>query len=194
MSKITINGYVLAGGKSSRMGQDKGLMLLNNQPLVSQIASQLKPLVSQVIVVANNPDYKKIGYNCIADKVKEIGPLGGIYTALKHSEATHNVIVSCDTPFVTTRLFEYVLAKATTHEITVVAVNGFIQPLIGVYKTSCWVRIQQAIEMNQLKLQAVIKQFDLQVLELTDCDWFSEKQLLNLNTPIEYQKAIELWK
>ncbi len=56
-----VNGYILAGGKSSRMGQDKGLMLFNQKPLVQYVLQSLQTVVNKVIIVANNPAYEQFG-------------------------------------------------------------------------------------------------------------------------------------
>lgn len=53
-----VNGYILAGGKSSRMGADKGLLTFHGKPIVQKIIDQLKPAVKNVIIVSNNIEYK----------------------------------------------------------------------------------------------------------------------------------------
>src|ERR1035437_7677768 len=99
--KNNLNGYILAGGKSSRMGTDKGLLVFNKKTIIQHVIAQLKPVVKEVIIVSNNRDYEKFGVKVIADIIKNIGPAGGIHAALSHSNTNHNFIVSCDMPFIT---------------------------------------------------------------------------------------------
>ena len=90
---------ILAGGKSSRMGSDKGLVLLNGKPMISYIIEILKKMQIPIIIISNNENYKQFGLPVFADIIKEKGPLGGIYTGLKNSKTESNIIVSCDVPF-----------------------------------------------------------------------------------------------
>ena len=71
-----INGYVLAGGKSSRMGKDKGMIIYNGKAIIEYIIEQLKPLVNKLVIVSNNFEYEKFGVEVINDLLKDIGPVG----------------------------------------------------------------------------------------------------------------------
>ena len=60
MKKVT--GIILAGGKSSRMGTDKGMLELNGNIIVEHIIEQLKPNVDELIIIANNENYNNLGF------------------------------------------------------------------------------------------------------------------------------------
>ena len=81
-TKKNITGVVMAGGESSRMGTDKGVLEINGKPMVEVIISALKPVVDDIIIIANNSNYDYLGYKVYNDLIKKSGPLGGIYSAL----------------------------------------------------------------------------------------------------------------
>ena len=73
-SKNNITGIILAGGKSSRMGTEKGLILYKNKPFVEHIIEAMNPLVDNIIIISNNKAYKSFGFRCYEDLIKN--PLG----------------------------------------------------------------------------------------------------------------------
>ena len=101
-SKNNITGIILAGGKSSRMGTEKGLILYKNKPFVEHIIEAMNPLVDNIIIISNNKAYKSFGFRCYEDLIKNTGPLAGIYTGLRYSKTENNLIVSCDVPLINT--------------------------------------------------------------------------------------------
>lgn len=107
-TKDEITGIILAGGKSSRMGKDKGLCDFKGKALVSYAIETLRPLCGNLMISANYfPEkYAEFDLPVIADEVKNIGPMGGILSCLKQSHTQHNLVLSCDTPFVTTDVSE----------------------------------------------------------------------------------------
>jgi molybdopterin-guanine dinucleotide biosynthesis protein A len=84
------NAYILAGGKSSRMHTDKGLLLFEGKAMVQYFIEQLQPIFSKLFIVSNNPEDEKFRLEVIPDSIKDIGPAGGIYTALKHSNSDNS--------------------------------------------------------------------------------------------------------
>lgn len=75
---MQVGAIILAGGKSSRMGVDKGLMLLNEKPMVQHVIDAVKLVADEIIIVANNKEYKQFGYTVISDEIENAGPLAGI--------------------------------------------------------------------------------------------------------------------
>ena len=72
---------ILAGGKSTRMGFDKQFLELNKKRLIDIIINKLKEEFEEIIIVTNKPEeYRKYTQKILSDKIKDVGPLGGIYT------------------------------------------------------------------------------------------------------------------
>src|SRR5271165_5171522 len=98
-----VAAFILAGGASSRMGRDKGLLELAGVPLVLRTAQLLEPLVAEVTVVGAGERYSALGLTTIDDQNggegERAGPLAGIVTALRATRAPWNLILACDLPY-----------------------------------------------------------------------------------------------
>lgn len=187
-----ITGYILSGGKSSRMGEDKGLKIFNGKPLVQTVIDQMQRAVDKVVIVSNNSDYQQFGLEVIEDEVKNIGPAGGIYTALQHSKTDKNFIVSCDMPFITAEAIAFVLKNCNDSEIILPERNGQLEPLFGVYSKKCLPKWKTLMDNDCIKLQKMVTNFDLKLVHISQDNSFSEKLFQNLNTPNEFTNALKL--
>ena len=177
---------ILAGGKSSRMGSDKGLVLLNGKPMISYIIEILKKMQIPIIIISNNENYKQFGLPVFADIIKEKGPLGGIYTGLKNSKTESNIIVSCDVPFLSNRIIELLINKDNGYPISVVQSNGKTHPLIGLYSKKIVKKLFETILMEKLKVRSFIDEFQLNTIELDKQEILEyENEIRNINTQEE---------
>jgi molybdopterin-guanine dinucleotide biosynthesis protein A len=185
---------ILAGGKSSRMGSDKGLVLLNGKPMISYIIEILKKMQIPIIIISNNDVYKQFGLPVFTDVIKEKGPLGGIYTGLINSETESNIIVSCDVPFLSDRILGLLINKDNDYPISVVQSNGKTHPLIGVYSKKIVKKLFDTILMEKLKVRSFIEEFPLNIIELDKQEILEyENEIRNINTKEEL-KIIEYGK
>src|SRR5687768_14439706 len=99
-----VEGFILAGGASSRMGADKSQLRLGGRTLVERVAHALRPLAARVSVVSSRPDASVFGLAVIPDIHESSGALGGLHAALRGCAADWAAVVSCDLPFVTDEL------------------------------------------------------------------------------------------
>ena len=184
-----MNCYILAGGKSSRMGTDKGILEINGKKIISYVIDIVKPLFKKTIIVSTNKDYADFGLEMIEDKIKNVGPAGGIYTALSHSQTEQNFILSCDMPFVTTKSIEYVAENSVEKDVTVPIYKNKIEPMFAVYATKCVDDWKKAIDENVLKLQNIM--YRLQTKEI-NCDvniLFNDDVFFNINSKEDLKLA-----
>ncbi|MCX6297318.1 MAG: molybdenum cofactor guanylyltransferase [Bacteroidetes bacterium] len=182
-SKIT--GIVLAGGKSSRMGTDKGVVEINGKKIIQYVIDVLKEVSDEILIIANNNNYNDLGFKVYKDIVKEHGPLGGIYTWLYHSLNELNVVVSCDTPLITKEVLLSLIENIDDNEIIVSRENGNIHPLCAVYKKQSVFKIKKQLDNGHLKLQEVVTMFKTRFL-----DFDNEAIFSNLNTKEDVEKLI----
>lgn len=187
--KKELTAFVLAGGKSQRMGRDKGLLDLNGKPFISHICDALKPIVGKdIVIVSSNPDYDFLGHARIEDMIANKGPVGGLYTALKQSKTKFNLILSVDVPLVSTELLEWLVdSHEDSYMMTQVQAKDKASPLIAVYDRSMRIVLGEHLAGNQLKLSDVIDDVNHQTLQVPK-KWST--QLQNVNTDEDYQNII----
>jgi molybdopterin-guanine dinucleotide biosynthesis protein A len=177
-----ITAFVLAGGKSSRMGRDKGLLEFNGKHLIDHVIEKLLPVVDSVIIISNQSGYHDLGLPVIEDEIKNIGPAGGIYTALKYSKTNLNFIAACDMPFITTEAIKYIIDQTEDFEICIPLNQGRIEPLFGVYSKECLPIWEQSVLKGEYKLQNLMKPFRLKEVNIDNNSLFNQKIFTNLNS------------
>lgn len=193
MIKKNITGIILAGGKSSRMGSDKGIVNLNGKKFIEHILEAVLPNVNEVLIIANNDNYNNLGYKVIKDKIKDCGPLGGIYTGLMNSQTENNMVVSCDIPFINSDLVKYIIENTSNADITVPVYKGNIEPLCAVYTKRTSDQIHNLIMNKDLKIQNILKYFITKELFITKMQkFYTDKLFVNINTPEELKQQKEL--
>lgn len=185
------NGYILAGGKSSRMGRDKGLLIFNDEAMIQTIIDQVEPAVNKTIIVSNNPAYKKFGLEIIPDIIKEKGPAGGIHATLQHTDSDKIFVVSCDMPFISSKAIQYLLREASQAQITLPLHHGKPEPLFAVYSKECLPLWQQLIQQEMVKLQEMVSCFDLRTINIDDNELFHDSFFLNINDENDLKKALK---
>ena len=134
---------ILAGGKSSRMGTDKALMGLDGMTMIEKVLQAVPTQIADPTVITNNPeDYAFLNLPLHRDVIKGIGPLGGIYTALKHCKTTHCLIVACDLPFLNAGILHQLSERGPAWDVLVVDTDKGVEPLCAVYSKHCLSVIQ----------------------------------------------------
>ena len=136
-----VAGFILAGGASSRMGRDKGLLDFGGVPLILHTARLLESLVAEVTVVGSPQRYAALGLHAIADENDEQtrggpnrpsrGPLAGIAAALAATHSRWNVIVACDLPYLSKEWLDWLISRAlrSRREAVVPRTERGIEPL-----------------------------------------------------------------
>jgi len=179
--KNNITGIILAGGKSSRMGTEKGLIIYKNKPFVEHIIEAMSPLVDNIIIISNNKAYESFGFKCYEDLIKNTGPLAGIYTGLRYSKTNNNLIVSCDIPLIKTVVLQKLIdQKNDASEVIQLQSQGKNMPLIALYKKSCEVIFMEELHQNQKKVQKALKKCNVKTVII---DGSMEQVTANINTP-----------
>ncbi len=187
-----INAYILAGGNSSRMGTDKGMMLLNGKPIVQYVLEQLQLTFKNVSIVSNNPEYEMFGVEVIPDIITGVGPAGGVFAALNHSDKAYNFIVGCDMPFITTSIIDLVLNEVANADIVLPLISGRLEPLFGIYSKSCIQIWHGLINQKIIKLQDMVSYFNLKKIDLDRLGQYNDIFLTNINTRADLEKAINI--
>lgn len=148
------SAYILSGGKSSRMGVDKGLLYLKGKRLIERQKTQLEHLGLRSKVVTNNTEYEELGFDCIPDRISNSGPLAGIYSALMDAQEDAIMVLGVDELGVENVDFKKLLDFAGQTRMAVVFKDSKgIQPLVGVYTKSLLPALKLAIENRELSVK-----------------------------------------
>ena len=183
IDKKHITGIILAGGKSSRMGTDKGFLKLNGKTFVQHSIDALTPLVSKIIIVSDHEKYDSLGYQRITDTVKNAGPVSGILSGLEASKTSYNFVLSCDIPLITTAVLKQLLSAYSPDKTIIQAEsNGKSMPLIAFYKTQVKQVFKHYLEQNERRLRVVVKACQFKTVPLNDNQ---KRATLNINTKEE---------
>lgn len=180
-----ITGIILAGGQSSRMRTDKGLLKLKGVTFIEKIASTLKPFVNEIILVSDHKEHDVFGLKRIEDLYKNAGPLSGILSGLKASQTENNIILSCDIPFVSETLLTQLLNNSNNETlINQIECEGKSMPLIATYKKQCWSSIQEALENDERRVRVLVKSLNPNTISV---DSNYKLMVENINTPEQYK-------
>jgi molybdopterin-guanine dinucleotide biosynthesis protein A len=194
-------GVILTGGSSSRMGQNKAEMLFSGEPLLRRAVRRLTPAVDDMLVIGpTNLESLVPGIRLVADLVPGVGPLGGLYTALRSSTSTRIFLAACDMPFVQPGLVRAMLvaseANPDAQAIILRDLNDAtrIHPLHAVYTNACLSAVERALASDNRSLRGLLSR--LLVLTIDDETVRREDprgvSAFNVNTPADWQDALRL--
>lgn len=180
---MTRSGFVLAGGASRRMGRDKALLPLGDATMIEQIAAKVRAVAGDVTLIGSPEKYGHLGFLVVPDEIENCGPLGGLYTALRLTNAEWNVLVACDMPNVTEAFLEalFEAAEGSDRDCVVPEMDGRADPLCAVYHRGVRLAAQSAIHRKLLKMQDFISTLNTLYWPVAD-----PRPLLNVNTPAEW--------
>ena len=135
-----ITGIILSGGRSSRMGSDKGLMEIAGRRAIERTVDLMAGLFPELILSTNSPrDYRFLGLPMVEDLRRGIGPLAGLHAGLRASPTDRSFAIPCDVQLMTEEV------NAASHPVTVARADGIVQRLPGLFHRSCLVAIEEML-------------------------------------------------
>lgn len=187
--RIEASAVILSGGKNTRMnGNTKAFLTIDSERFIDKIINNLCDF-QEIIISCNNfklySEYEK-SYKLIKDEFKDIGPIGGIYSALKEIGTDRAFIVAADMPFINKSLIRDMINIDFKGDVLVPIVDNKEQPLFAVYKKSCIPKIKSQIDARNYKLKSIINELDVSYIYIND-----SKSMTNINTPNEYEAILK---
>jgi molybdopterin-guanine dinucleotide biosynthesis protein A len=157
-----VGGYVLAGGKSSRMGRDKALIELAGSPLLRHAVKKLQRVCMDVRVLGANPAFTAYA-PIVPDLHPDCGPLGGIEAALIHSVFDWNLFLPVDMPFLPSAFLHNWVHQTLMDEkvgarLAMFSVDGVPQPTLAMVHRDVIPFVTSAVERREFKLYPVLEQ------------------------------------
>jgi molybdopterin-guanine dinucleotide biosynthesis protein A len=187
-----LTAFVLAGGKSSRMGEDKAFLLLEGETLLSRALGVANSVTSNVHIVGDPIKFAKFG-SVVKDIYPERGPLGGIHAALMSTQTDLNLMLAVDTPFVQNDFLDCIVQEARGCDavVTLPRAGGNLHPLCAVYRREFAAAAEQSMLSGQNKIDLLFSKVKTKVIEETDLQrlGFCTEMFRNINTPEQWQEA-----
>ncbi len=188
--KRDISAFILAGGASSRMGTDKGLMDVGGKPMVEHVIDVLRGCFDDLFIVSNNDDYKKFGLPVYHDVIPGMGPLSGIHTGLTISRNDWNLIVACDMPFINRESAGILIQSARTGSAVIPYFNNKPEPLFGLYHKSALPTILDFADKGVYKLQSLLLSLPHTRIDIDPKPAGTTHPFMNINTPVDLKKIL----
>ena len=179
---------IFAGGKSSRMGQDKSLLPFGNYPSLAQYQyERLSKLFSDVYISAKNRDKFNFNPQLIQDPLEsDFAPTAGFVAAFEHLKSERIFVLSVDTPFVDESIIQMLLDADTTHYDAVISkTSSGTHPMIGIYHRSLLSQLQRMLNEGDHRLGKLLSSVETHYVQFPHEEPFS-----NLNHPNEYEEAV----
>jgi molybdopterin-guanine dinucleotide biosynthesis protein A len=183
--------FILAGGKSTRMGADKAFVVLEGRTLLARALDATRAVTADARIVGDAAKFAAFA-PVVEDVFRECGPLGGIHAALRASPAELNLMLAVDVPFVSAGLLEFLIARARVSAavVTVARVGGW-QPLCAVYRREFAEAAEIALRQGRYKIDALFEVVPTLAISEEDvlAAGFSAREFRNLNTREDVEEA-----
>lgn len=182
---------ILAGGRASRLNAaDKRRLRVGGRTILERQLEILHRLAPTVLMVGGDP-VPAAGVEPVADERPGCGPLGGIYTALRHTDAPCVVIVACDMPFLSLAFLEHLVERVSGLDVALPRTDDGYHPLCAAYARTALPAVRNRLARGELAVRGMLG--DLRVAEIgpEELGRFDPERvmLFNVNTPQDYDRA-----
>lgn len=178
---------ILSGGENTRMnGKTKAFLNIDGYRFIDNIllaSSDYKEKIISCNDISKYLEFKDV--KLVVDKFKEIGPIGGIYSALKETTLDEALIVAGDMPFLNKEILNFLGNYKFNEDVLVPVTNGKVQPLCSIYKKRVLETILKMIEEKDYKLKNLLNRLNVKYIDIENGESFS-----NINTVYEYEKIL----
>jgi len=193
-----MTSIILAGGKSSRLGRNKALQVIGRRSLIQWVIDRVSVLSTEIIIATAHgeaiPFSSAVAVKTVADIYPERGPLAGIHAGLMASSSSRAVVVSCDIPFVSVDLLEYMAKMCPAFDIIIPRIKDKIEPLCAVYSRGCLAPIQKLLEQDERQIRKLFRMVKVRYVEEDEINRFDPEHLsfFNVNSEADLEKARKL--
>ena len=188
-----LTAFILAGGKSSRMGTDKAFLVLNGRTLLARALDLTRSMTLRVRIVGDAAKFAPFAPT-VEDIFPGCGPLGGIHAALSSSTTELNIILAIDVPFASLALLQYLVTQANAApqaQVTLARTPEGWQPLCAVYRRDFADAAEQALKQGRYKVDRLFEEGKARVIGAEELEQagFAQRIFQNLNTPEDLTAA-----
>ena len=156
---MTISAVLLAGGESSRMGQDKSIISFRGEPLWKRQLDLLRRIQPKEILVSarTDPSWRPADTTFIADQQPACGPLGGIAAALSRIATDHLLVLAIDVPFIRESYLLELCQRIKAGQGVVPTIENRAEPLVAIYPRESAFEFNRALSGRDFSLQSLIR-------------------------------------
>ena len=184
------SGFVLAGGRSRRMGSNKALLPLAGRRLVDRAIDLLEPHVQEIFVVGPPEVFPLLHVPVHPDEVRQAGPLGGILTGLRHTRHERSLVLGVDLPFLNGDVLDRVLSASEGYDMTVPRIGEISETLCAVYSKRCITPIEALLMAGHKSVQELMDRVSLRIVPEEDFqEMGGAEAFFNINTREDYEQA-----
>ncbi len=183
-----VTGVILAGGKSTRMGQDKALLELDGTPIFERVLTAFRQCFARTLIAGNRPDLARPELPYFADRYPG-SALGGLLTGLACAETPFIFVTACDLPFIRPGTIRAVIEQRNGWDAIVPNPPTGPEPLFALYAKSCLPAIEAHLKRGNYRILDIYADLSVRFLAENELpiDWHAS--LSNINTPEDLQRA-----
>ena len=174
---------ILCGGRSRRMGKDKGSLVLNGKPMILHVLDTIKDIADEIVLVLRDQDqidkYKQfleeetVPIKIVTDEIKDQGPLVGILTGLSQINSEYAQILPCDSPFISKKFVLKMFKIAEANEFDAIVPiwdDRHIEPLHSIYNKTAVGTIRDLIKNKKRNVKALIEGLNVKYIDAGELD------------------------
>jgi molybdopterin-guanine dinucleotide biosynthesis protein A len=185
-----MNYYILVGGESTRMGENKALVLIEGETVIERILNRIPAQARHEIIVSNRQEeFSNLNHTVIGDIRPGYGPISGIHSGLHHSPYFYNFFLACDMPLLNPDLLSLLAERIGDSDMVAFKNDHCFEPLCAVYSKNCLPAIEKKIDCGSYSLQDLPELLKSDIITLID-----SVGLMNMNDRADYHRIIEYLK
>lgn len=186
-----VTAIVLCGGRSTRMGEDKGALPFGDETMLERSVRIVRTIADDVIVVARHDQQVPAGVTIVIDPVEDLGPLAGIAAGLAASHSDLNIIVACDMPLIKPEVLERLVSLIGDHDACVALADGHASALCGIYRSRIAADAKALLDSGERRVMRLLdrvqtKRVDAAVFRDIDPNL---ETFISVDTPEKYADA-----
>jgi molybdopterin-guanine dinucleotide biosynthesis protein A len=153
---MSVTGIVLCGGRSTRMGEDKGALPFGHETMLDRVVRIVRAITDDVIVVARTDQQVPADVSTVHDPVDDLGPLAGIAAGLAASKTDLNVVVACDMPLIKPQVLQRLIDAIGNCDACVAVADGHASALCGVYRSRVAPDAQALLDSGERRVMRLL--------------------------------------
>lgn len=170
--------YILAGGRSRRLGRNKALVEIAGTTVIERILAAVPKGHAVKIITDATHLFDFLPVAKMPDRIPGLGPIGGLHAGLSDTDTPYAFFLPCDLPLISTPLIERLMGEPGDADVVCYRTPRGVEPLCALYARRCLSTIEEHIQRGEYSLQRLLEALQVKMLPSVE-----EEALFNLNTP-----------